>query len=467
MSIRVAILYVVVALLVAYAWKDWLISLCGLVLLTTFSQHHDMPERLFGIPGLNPWNAVLAAVILAWIVHRQRDPLPKPPNYFLLFLIGYVLLITVGFGRAFVDRQTIIQRGVFPDTVHMLFDLLFNPLKYILVGVMMYDGCRTRKRAAICIGTILLFGLLHALMMYKTMGPDVFTGTYEDAKRRFDKLIGLHANDLAGLVTMAFWSSIVVAYAVRGRWRRGAAAMAVIILPCVIGCHSLAAYLSNIGLAGILGVLRWRWLLLAFPAGAVLMLVVFPQLGERFDLAVSGEAARQEEVNLNAVTTGRTQNIWGPAIDAIAKSPIIGYGLGGTARSDAFFGISQNEGRFTGHPHNSYLEIMVDHGIVGLAVVLGLIISTAWMGYRLFCVRDDPLFAIVGGMAFVAIVNVAILGLASSFFYPKESMLSLICPVAVMARLYPARFSVAARRARARTAAAASATAAVYSGGIQ
>ena len=47
MSIRITVLYLVVAGLSIYAWKDWFKSLCGLILLMAVIEHEDMPAARY------------------------------------------------------------------------------------------------------------------------------------------------------------------------------------------------------------------------------------------------------------------------------------------------------------------------------------------------------------------------------------------------------------------------------------
>jgi hypothetical protein len=70
---RVYILYIVVFGLAVYAWRNWFVAACGLILLTGVSGHPDFPKYILGIQGLNPWNVLLAVVVLAWLVRRRDE----------------------------------------------------------------------------------------------------------------------------------------------------------------------------------------------------------------------------------------------------------------------------------------------------------------------------------------------------------------------------------------------------------
>ncbi len=442
--IRLTLLAIFVLFLCVYAWRDWFVSLCGLVLLTVLSQHPDMPEGLAGIPGLKPWNLVLGMVLAASFVHR-RPQRQKPPSWLVAFLGAYVVLLVVGAVPAMLDLDLLAERArvlgtATPTRKELLFDLVFNPLKYIIVGVLFFYGCRTRRDVRLGVGTILLFGLLHSLIMYKTMKTMVFLGDYEDARRMIDKMIGLHANDLAAVLTMTFWSAIVVAAVLKGKWRYICLAGALVILPTIVGCHSRSAYLANVVLALVLGVIRWRRFLIAFPILAALALAVFPQIVTRLSMGFeAADNTTRSEVGINAVTAGRTHNIWAPAFEQATRSPLIGYGRLATFRTPCFDEILLRERGVPGHPHNSYLEIFLDYGIVGLLVVGGLLYSLWRMAFQVMRSHGDPLFTVVGGLGVVALVNVAALGMTSNYFYPKESMLWLTCTCGLVVRAWAMR----------------------------
>ena len=70
---RVYALYIVVAFLVIYAWKDWFKCLCALILMMAVMEHEDMPKSMFGIQGFNMWNVLFMGVFVAWLASRRRE----------------------------------------------------------------------------------------------------------------------------------------------------------------------------------------------------------------------------------------------------------------------------------------------------------------------------------------------------------------------------------------------------------
>ncbi len=95
MSLRIIALYLLVAGLSVYAWKDWFKSLCGLILLMAVMEHGDMPSKLFGIQGLNPWNFLFGVIFLAWLCDRHRRGLvwDMPRNMSILLVLYAAVLL--------------------------------------------------------------------------------------------------------------------------------------------------------------------------------------------------------------------------------------------------------------------------------------------------------------------------------------------------------------------------------------
>jgi O-antigen ligase len=87
----------------------------------------------------------------------------------------------------------------------------------------------------------------------------------------------------------------------------------------------------------------------------------------------------------DAVSAGRI-SIWLPLLPEVAKSPVWGQGLSSILWS--FPMVNEGMPR-VGHPHNAYLEALLDIGLVGLALTLAFY-AHVWKGLSAL-VRDDSL----------------------------------------------------------------------------
>jgi O-antigen ligase len=82
--------------------------------------------------------------------------------------------------------------------------------------------------------------------------------------------------------------------------------------------------------------------------------------------------------NMNAVTAGRTGDIWLPLLPEVLDSPVIGHGLGSILWSEAM-----RSGRIltVTHPHNAYLQALLDTGVAGLILIFSFF-AWAWRRFR-------------------------------------------------------------------------------------
>jgi O-antigen ligase len=80
----------------------------------------------------------------------------------------------------------------------------------------------------------------------------------------------------------------------------------------------------------------------------------------------------------DAVSAGRIDGIWLPLLPELAKHPLVGNGLGSIRWS--FPVLTGAMGR-VGHPHNAYLEALLDMGIIGTVLLLAFYVHL-WRGFR-------------------------------------------------------------------------------------
>ena len=96
------------------------------------------------------------------------------------------------------------------------------------------------------------------------------------------------------------------------------------------------------------------------------------------------ELAKQEftsEIDQTKETSiGYRLTFWNNTIEMLPKYALLGTGTGGFEKAYAVQveGKSGTAGVVTGDPHNQYLKILVEHGAIGLAVFLSILILLLW-----------------------------------------------------------------------------------------
>jgi hypothetical protein len=197
--IRLALLYSFCALLAVYAWGDWYKSLCGLVLLIAVVEHPDMPKSMFGIQGLNPWNALLLIVVLAWARSRGEEGLSwDMPRHVTLLLLAYLAVVLWAFSRMMADPNPAF-REAFP-VGYLVSEYLVNCVKWVVPGLLLFDGCRSRSRFTLALLSLLGVYLLLGLQVVRWIPPGVAVSGEELTARSLKILmneVGFHRVNLS------------------------------------------------------------------------------------------------------------------------------------------------------------------------------------------------------------------------------------------------------------------------------
>lgn len=431
-----------------YAWKDWYRSLCVLIVLMFSLESGYVPKNVMDIPGLNLWNLLLVFVLLGWASQRRLEGLRWDLPSHLNVLLGiYLLIILVGFLRAVFDRQEMAF-----TLKWLICDLLINSMKWLLPGILLFHGCNSHDRLKWGLGSILLLAFLMSVLIFRTCSPAslVHVEQLQETRLRFDDKVGYNAVDVAAMLSGAVWAFVAFAPAVRTRWRRLGVLAAGGLVMAALGITGGRAGLITFALLGLLmGAIRWRkWLLLA-PVAPVLFYLVFPAPIERVldgvsDVSPSGHMA----LNAETATSGRSA-IWPPVIKKIEQSPMVGYGRQAMERTQVTSNLFADFGErdAVNHPHNIYLEWLLDNGLLGLAPMLiffGLVMLYATRLFR----SQNPWAAAVGGTAFSLAGAQLIAGMGSQHFYPMEGNMIVWSSIFLMFRAHVAAGKRAPSRIR-------------------
>jgi hypothetical protein len=457
MRALVALVFVVWGLSVVCAWKDWYKALCGLIIFSSILRYPDMPRTILGVQGLNLWNVLLFIVLLGWIVQRRRDGLrwdmPRAVRTLLLLGLGVVV---VGFLRLLMDTQSLVEDWTIAGLVS---DYLINPVKWVVVGLLLFDGCRDRRRLLLGLASILSFYVLIGLQVIRAVLPGVPSAgsLSEYAMMAVATGVGHHRNDVSVMLAGASWALLAMWPMVLSvRYR------AAILLGSLLAMLALAltggrgGYLAWAAVGLTLGLVRWRRYLLLVPLAVILLMAVLPSAVDRalhglVETAESGSSA----VDLNDVTSGRTL-IWPLVVDEIRGSPFIGYGRAAMQRTGLSALLEDLLGSVIHHPHNAYLEMLLDSGVIGLLVALALYGTFVATALSLVRDRRSPESAAVGGVVLALGLAQLVGSFSGQSFWPRETTLGIWCAVGLLLRVWVQRSRISgsslSRRADVRSA---------------
>lgn len=116
-------------------------------------------------------------------------------------------------------------------------------------------------------------------------------------------------------------------------------------------------------------------LVVLVPALAALLLATSPTARHRFSEAL--DQMKNYEQSTELTPMGVRIVMWRNTLELIGQRPWFGYGTGGfeEAYRRQVAGVSGWQGQVTSDPHNQFLKIIAEHGLLGLAVFLAFITS--------------------------------------------------------------------------------------------
>ncbi len=381
-------------------------------------QHEDMPKTMFGIQGFNMWNVLFLGVFLAWVASRRREGLTwDMPRHIEVLLLMYLGVILVGFLRSVLDPSTI---AYYPLN-KQISDQLINTIKWVLPGILLFDGCRTRRRLIMALVCLLVMYFLLALQVVKRLPIDaVLSGDRIEQTRKICSDIGYSPVDMSVFLAGASWGILAALPLVRRKkyliMALLAAAGIVVLGQALTGGR--AGYLAWGATGLVLCLLKWRKYLILAPVIVILLPIVFPGAVERM-LRGFGQTdvAGQSTIDDYSVTAGRTL-VWPHIVDKIGESPLVGYGRLGMKRTGLADWLKSELNEGFSHPHNMYLETLLDNGIIGSIPILLFWAMMIVYSARLFR-SNNRLCSAVGGLALSMMLAQLFAGIGSQHFYPE------------------------------------------------
>jgi O-antigen ligase len=315
-------------------------------------------ERIIALPGINVVSkgtgalALVVAVLVVVITGRVR----RWQGY---HLAAFLFVVCALYGVFAISGQDHVPNKFY--TYVQLCCMLF----------MIWEIARTEDRLR---GLLLAFVLgagvaaLDTIFIYRRDGHSL---------RRF-AAGGADPNDLAMVLALAIPMAWYVAQTARGpvqRWLgRGYLPLGILAIGLTGSRGGLLA--ATVALTVVpmcmtrLSPGRVVMALLLVAASGVLAAVYVP---EKIVERLATTSTEVEDMRLG----GRTK-FWVAGINAWTQKPWLGYGTGGFIRA-----ITPQLGRYVNVAHNSFISLLVEQGIIGLALYLGMIFAT-WRAVRRF-----------------------------------------------------------------------------------
>jgi O-antigen ligase len=438
MSLRVLFGIAYVIFFSYRAWKGkWYESLCAAIIMMAVMQHPDMPKSLGGIQGMNLWNLLIINVLLAWHRWRRIEGLRGDlPRYFNILLFLYCMVIAVSFVRMFFDRTEYLADET---TGSLLSEYIINCYKWIIPCLLLYDGCRTRRRFYLALATILGMYFLLALQVIKSVPISSVMASGEElslrASKQCENNIGYNRVNLSMMLSGASWAVLsVIPLLKKNRYK--------IVVLAVTAAIALGQALTGgrtgyvtWGLVGvIICVLRWRKFLPIIPITVILVVSFVPSVKDRMLMGVGAKSGLPGEQNDQYTMTSGRNIIWPFVIAKIKERPVFGYGRLAMNRTGLSTYIWNEYMESFPHPHNAYFEWMFDNGVTGLLLILPFYFTILFQSVKLLLVKDNMLYTAVGGVCLTLVLALLLAAFGSQTFYPREGSVGMWAAIGLMLR---------------------------------
>ena len=377
-------LYLCVALIgCAFILLDFRVGVVLLILLMPISNSDVFPHAMFGITGLNPLNPLLAGTLGSYLLHGLSDGslrrfLPRP--LFWLYVAPILLAGALGSRHVGDIAPAFFMYDLldFHDTAGYVLDRVVKPLLMVVFALLVGAAAsKSEKPGKFLIPALISIWVMGSMVIVFVAQSGVALHQLASSdSREFLSALGMHANELGRLYVVAY-ALLLFTWAESKEFgiRLLLLASMGLVVAALVLTFSRGAFVGFV-LVNLLFPLWRRNAKNLIFLGLLAAVALFALPGAVYDRIATGSGE-----GLNAISAGRIDLIWLPLLPELLRSPIYGSGLGSILWSDAMRSGAGVTILPVSHPHNAYLEALLDMGIAGL-ILVGAYFAHVWKGFR-------------------------------------------------------------------------------------
>jgi hypothetical protein len=415
-----------------FVLRDFRAGVVLLVAIMPISQSYVFPHAMFGITGLNPLNLLLATTLFVLVFRTAGQRVvtrmaPKP----LIWLYLVPLAVGAAIGAPHVEEIPTIFRETdmifFDNEFGYVRDLFLKPLTFVAYALLVSVAVAHSKRPERFITPMVISVWLMAsvVLIFTAMAGISISQLAGVYARHFFSALGMHANDLGRLYAVAYALLLFV-------WDRSERISTKTLMLFAMGVVVLALLLtfSRGAFFGFI-LVNVVYLLSRRSKKTLLLAAVLIPVGLWFmPGAVVDRVTMGWEEGATTMSAGRIDEIWTPLLPELFTSPIWGNGLGYVMWSPPMVAGMMPS---VGHPHNAFMELILDVGFVGLFLVLAYWFVT-WRDFRRLA-KDERLAPELQGFfegAAAGLLAFVVAGVAGSSLAPAPEQAFLWLAVGMM-----------------------------------
>ena len=376
----------------AFIMLDFRIGVVLLILLMPISSSRFFPHAILGINGLNPLNLLLVGTLGSYLFRRLSERslgrfMPRP----LLWLYIVPILIAGALGVPhFGDIPPVLFNRLleFDTVTGYVRELVVKPLLIVIFALLVGAAVsRSDKPEKFLIPTLISIWVMCSMVIVFVYQSGVSLAELASStSREFLSPLGMHANELGRMYEVSYALLLFTWAESKESKLRFAlfASMAPVVFALML-TFSRGAFLGFI-VVNVLFLL-WRRNLKTLIFGALLAAIaLFLLPGAVYDRVTTG-FGHGFGSGTDMISAGRIEHLWLPLLPEVPRSPIYGHGLGSILWSEPMRRGAGLAILVAGHPHNAYLQALLDMGAAGLILVCAYF-GHIWKGFRALSV--DP-----------------------------------------------------------------------------
>jgi hypothetical protein len=410
---------------------DFRIGAVLLILLLPIGSSTVLPRNLFGITGLNPLNLIMFATLGSLILRGKADDVGAflPNKLFWMYIVPIGVAGLIGFRFAHLAHPELYENLAihFTDGRGYFLDEVVKPLFTVLIALLVGAAVARSKRPErflLPIGVaIWILGLLAVSRVARTSLS--LSSLADPSMREFFSSLGMHANDLGRLYAVAYALLLFTWAESKDRMLRLACLATMgLVVAALVFTFSRGAFAGFLVVNALF--LLWRFnmktMALLLVAGVAFLAMLPPEVWLRLSMGM-GDGA-------DAVSAGRLEGIWLPLVPELLNSPLWGNGKGSVMWSEP---MAKGLMHVVTHPHNAYLELYYDMGLIGVVLLIGYFLHV-WTGLRALgsnAFLTPELRGFFKGAA-AGLVAFFVTGFAGSSFTPRPEYAFLWIAIGMM-----------------------------------
>jgi len=384
----IAVLLVVSLGVAVAGLLDFRIAVFALMLMFPLTTTYFFPRKLLGISGLNPFNVLFLLALASFVLMRLfarregRFALPQARLFWPL-VVALVAGTIIGSRSIQLIPAFYYSKGaeIFSTKAEYVRDVLLKPLITLsfvyLIGAAV---ARSRRMVPWAWATLAGGSMLALLVLGFVVVARVPIGALsESSARSFLSPTGLHANEIGvALVPLYAVALFMLPALATVRSRLAALAFAALALLAIGLTFSRAAFLAALLVSVVFAIKRRRaiWIIVGLAVVAAAVLLAPDPIKERVARGFDTASIGGRNSAADPLTAGRVGGIWKPLWPDIRGHALFGNGIHSTMWSSA----ARSGLIYVVHPHNAYIQLVMDYGVVfGAFVVVFL-----WRVWRLW-----------------------------------------------------------------------------------